>query len=190
MNRNSIIKSISLLIIGSVFCYSPLRAETETEKEQAKEAIVPNANIGQALFEGSERFENGGPSCIVCHNVTNSELIPGGLFAKDLTDVYERLGEGISGWLMAPPFQPMAASYNSNPLTESERIHLTAFFKKAYEAKDLQTENNGYSLFFMGGGIGLICLLILIQLLWMNRKKKMVKQDIFSRQRRAADAKF
>ena len=190
MNRKNIIKQVSLLIIGSVFCLTPLRAQAETDQEEAKEAVVPNAEIGQALFEGSERFENGGPSCIVCHNVTSSELIPGGLFAKDLTDVYERLGEGISGWLMAPPFQPMAASYNNNPLTEDERIHLTAFFKKAYDNKDSQTENSGYSLFFIGGGLGLAGLLVLIQLLWMNRKKKMVKQDIFNRQRRAVDAKF
>lgn len=190
MNLKNIFTQARWLLLGSCFCITTLHAEAVETTADTPEVITPNAKIGQALFEGSQPFENGGPSCIVCHNVTHSALIPGGLFAKDLTDVYERLGEGLSGWLMAPPFKPMAASYNNTPLTTSERTHLTAFFKVAYETKDDQEKNSGYTLFLIGGGAGVIGLLLLIQLLWMNRKKKMVKQDIFSRQKRAADAKF
>ena len=186
MNRKNIIKHVGLVIFGTMLSTAPLRAADDS----LAAPITPNAEIGKALYEGSQAFENHGPSCIVCHNVTHSELIPGGLFAKDLTDVYERMGEGLSAWLMAPPKAPMAASYSNNPLTEAERLHLTAFFKTALEEKEQHPQKSGYSLFFIGSVSGFIGLLILIQLIWMSRKRKMVKQDIFSRQRSARDAKF
>lgn len=192
MNHNKVFKRISLLFIGSVLSLTVVRAEDVNTSEEASEEITltPQAEAGMAYFQGGEPFENGGPSCVTCHNVTNDDVIPGGLFAKDLTDVYERLGEGLTGWLGAPPFPAMASSYNSNPLTEEERANLTAFFKYANGIKDSQEANNGYSLFVFGGGIGLVCLLGLIQLLWGKRKRKMVKQDIFLRQKKAVDAKF
>jgi len=191
MNNNKVLKRISLFFIGSVLCISPLRAEENVE-ELASEVISlsPAAELGASYFQGSARFVNGGPSCVTCHNVTNDEIMPGGLFAKDLTDVYERLGEGLTGWLGAPPFPAMAASYNNNPLTERERISLTAFFEYANAVKDTQKVRKGYMLFFISGTVGLAAVLGLIQLLWGNRKRKMVKQDIFTRQRSAADAKY
>ncbi len=123
--------------------------------------------------------------------------MPGGLFAKDLTDVYERLGEGITGWLGAPPFPAMASSYNNTPLTEEERMNLTAFFKYAYDSKDNQKAGFSFWIFdkqqikmAIYGIIGLVVILVLIHLLWGHRKKKMVKNEIFERQSKAWDAKF
>lgn len=52
---------------------------------------------GKLLFSGEERFASGGVSCICCHNVTNDELISGGLLAKDLTKAFSRMGDaGVS----------------------------------------------------------------------------------------------
>lgn len=189
MNHKKTLKRISLLFFGTILCLSPLRAEEEATTTE-NVVLTAQAEMGMAYFQGSERFENGGPSCITCHNVTNDEVIPGGLFAKDLTDVYDRLGEGITGWLGAPPFPAMAASYNSNPLTEEERMNLTAFFKYTTETKESQTADNGY-IFMLGAGlVGLACILVLVQVLWGHRKKKMVKNEIFARQNKAWDAKF
>ena len=200
MNHKKTLKRISLLFIGSILCLSPLRAEeTVSTEDGVSEEITlsQQAELGMAYFQGEERFKNGGPSCVTCHNVNNDGVIPGGLFAKDLTDVYERLGEGLTGWLGAPPFPAMATSYNNNPLTEEERTNLTAFFKYASETKDQQTATSSFLWFdgqqismFIWGLVGLVCILGLIHLLWSNRKKKMVKEDIFLRQRRAKDAKF
>ena len=191
MNNKKVFKRISLFVIGSVLCTSPLRAEENTD-EAAREEIVYSAEAekGAGYFQGGERFENGGPSCVTCHNVTNDEVMPGGLFAKDLTDAYERLGIGMRGFMETPPFPAMAASYSNNPITPEEADNLLAFFEYASAVKDSQKDRKGYMLFIIGGGIGLVVLLGFIQLLWGNRKRKMVKQDIFMRQRSAVDAKF
>jgi hypothetical protein len=153
-------------------------------------ALVGDVERGKAFFQGGALFHNGGPSCVACHHVTHEDVIPGGLCAKDLTDVYSRLGEGLISWLGAPPFPAMAATYNNNPLTEQERVDLTAFLKYADETKGSQVEKSGASYLLIGGGLGLAGLLLLVQLLWSKRKTKMVKSDIFARQNKAWDAKF
>jgi len=200
MNHKKTFNRISLLFFGTVLCLSPLRAEENESTEEAtveEVVLTPQAEIGMAYFEGKQRFENGGPSCVSCHNVTTKGVMPGGLFAKDLTDVYARLGEGITGWLGAPPFPAMAASYNNNPLTEEERMNLTAFFKYTLDSKD--TQKTGFTLLGFDkqqvkmaiyGLIGLGIILVLIQVLWSHRKRKMVKNEIFARQNKAWDAKF
>ena len=153
-------------------------------------SLTPVERTGKDLFEGKIRFENGGPSCISCHSVDNQDVAMGGLFAKNLTDVYSRLGEGISPWLSAPPFPAMAISYQNNPLTENERIKLQAFLKYINENNDVKQADNGYDLMLIGGGGGLVIILILINSIWLIRKRKMVKQEIFDRQIKALDARF
>ena len=179
--KYKILTKISL----SIFCLIIFTVNVKAE-------IISNINVknGMELFDGSKSFENGGPACISCHNITNNNLIPGGILAKDLTNVYQRMGEGITGWLSAPPFPAMASSYQNNPLTEIEKASLTAFFKYADEVSNEQQINTGYTYQLVGGGIGLLCLLIIINFLWFKRKKQMVKQDIFNRQIKAHDAKF
>jgi len=92
--------------------------EEVVEEAPADPALDPaNASdedvlAGLQLFSGEKRFENGGPSCLTCHNVQYDELVAGGLLAKDLTHVYERMGgAGINGILSSPPFPAMASSY-------------------------------------------------------------------------------
>lgn len=163
----------------------------DTAQELKTESLPPLAvgdvKTGKMYFEGSKRFINGGPACITCHNVNHTSMIPGGVLAKDLTDVYARMGEGITGWLSAPPFPAMATSYQNHALTENERLSLTAFLK---EVSELKAEPQSAISYFVTGGIGgLICILILINILWWKRKRKMVKKEIFARQKRAFDAK-
>lgn len=212
MNKSKISRRIGLPLIGLLILSSAtVRADQDSvvtadsedtvaapvetteiteDTVEVTEPLVGNIDNGKALFQGGQAFVNGGPSCVVCHSVTHDDVIPGGLFAKDLTDVYSRLGDGLSSWLGAPPFPAMATTYNNNPLTEQERVDLTAFFKHVNDTKSTQTAQSGYSYFFIGGSIGVIILLGLIQLLWSRRKRKMVKEDIFKRQNRAWDAKF
>jgi len=175
-----------MLFGAALFVTSPSMAK---DSKGTKEAPVGTVADGKAYFEGSKNFQNGGPACITCHNVTNDALIPGGLLAKDLTDVYDRMGEGLAGWLGAPPFPAMVQSYQNHPLTTSEKTNLTAFFKYANEVKNEQTANSGQSLFIVGGLGGLVVILVLVSLLWMKRKRQMVKKDIFARQGGAWDAK-
>jgi len=201
MNHKKTFNRISLLFFGTVLCLSPLRAEESesTEGTTAEVAITPQAEMGKAYFQGTERFENGGPSCITCHNVTHDGVYSGGLFAKDLTDYFETgiLKDGLSGWLGAPDPPAMAASYNNNPLNEEERMSLTAFLKYASATRANQQDRSALLGLDMAqvkmlvyGAIGLIVLFGAVTVLWSNRKKKMVKNEIFARQNKAWDAKF
>jgi len=171
--------NISLLVACLFMNFSLIQAQ-----------MSPEAQIGKDYFQGNKKFTNGGPGCVSCHNVTNENIIPGGLMAKDLTNVYQRMGEGITAWLGAPPFPAMISSYKNNPLTEIEKSSLTAFLKYADEASAEQKIDNGYQYQIVGGAFALIIILVLISLIWMRRKKNMTKKDIFNRQIKAKDAKF
>ena len=169
-------------------------ASTTTTTEPAT-PVAPIAystedvEIGKQLFAGKKQLTNGGPLCMTCHNVTNNDINPGGLLAKDLTNVYERLGDaGISGILNAPPFPAMTAAYGNNQLTVDEVRQLTAFFKYADQVSKTQTVNSGFSLLAGGGIVGLIMILILISILWSNRKKESTKKEIFRRQLKGNDS--
>jgi mono/diheme cytochrome c family protein len=163
----------------------------EVEAVPVEEIEYSQADIenGKLLFTGEKRFINGGPSCVTCHNVTNDDLIPGGLLAKDLTKAYERLGDlGIGNMVSAPPYPAMVNSFGNNPLTEEEVMQITGFLKYADKVSSSQTKNDGF-LFFAGGGIAGLCfILILISILWSNRKKESTKKDIFFRQLKGNDS--
>ena len=151
MNYRKVLKGISLMIMGQMLFMTPLdlRAqEGETTAESSE--MSANATEGMRLFQGGKLLDNGGPSCITCHNVTNDQIIPGGLFAKDLTDVYTRFGDGLVAWLSAPSSAAMETTYKNNEITEEERIYLTAFLKHVNNVKDSQTANTGYALFVFG----------------------------------------
>lgn len=171
--------------------------EVEVDVEPADPALDPaNASaediaIGVKLFSGENRFENGGPSCLTCHNVQHTDLIAGGLLAKDLTKVYERMGAaGINGILGAPPFPAMSASYKDNPLTEKEIFQLSAFFSDATVNNIYQKQRTYNDHLLLYGGFGAFATIaIIIFFLFLDRKRKCVKEDIYRRQIKAASSK-
>ncbi len=184
MKRLELISKMGLMF----FCL--LVSLTQVNAGNAKNrAMKPNELLGKQYFEGTRSLSKGGPSCISCHSVTHDKVAKGGFLAKDLTDVYTRLGEGISAWLSAPPFPAMASSYQNNPLTEKERNSLQAFFAYTNEVKSFHQPDLGYDIMLIGGLSGLIGILVLINVLWFVRKRNMVKKEIFARQSRAWDAK-
>lgn len=182
MKRKKFLKGLGMVLIASFVGNGQLKAADTPPP-------AGDVQTGKQYFEGSKRFQNSGPACISCHNVKNNRVIPGGLLAKDLTDVYDRMGEGLSGWLSAPPFPAMASSYQEHPLTSAERNHLTAFFKHVNDVKSTQKAKSGADLFYIGGSVGLLMMFLLISIIWMKRKRQMVKREIFDRQIRAWDAK-
>lgn len=194
MKGKGLFKSIGLILIGSLISISSLNAQDSTDvaEKEVETPVVGNANWGREYFEGSRSFKNGGPACITCHNVTYDGVIPGGRLAKDLTSVYDRMGD-VTIWLENPAFPAMTASYANHPLLNTvnnpERSSLSAFLEHVNAVKDEQKAATGNDLFLVGGVGGLIGILILISLLWMKRKKQMVKKDIFARQNSAWDAK-
>lgn len=159
-------------------------------EEQTSTFTKEEVKIGKMLFEGTQRLENGGASCISCHSVNSNDVIPGGLYGVELTDAFQKYSVGLSAWLGNPNITAMEASYQNNPLTEVEREELSKFLQYVMENKDTQNASDGFLMLSVGGLGGLILILILVSLLWMKRKRKMVKSEIFKRQIKAADAKY
>ena len=164
--------------------------EVEVVEEVPIVYTAEDVEAGLNLFSGKMSLTNGGPSCVTCHNVTNDQLISGGLLAKDLTNAYERMGgdAGVAGIIGTPPFPAMATAYANNEISDEEVFALTAFLKHADEVSETQIVNSGASIFLFGGGGGLIVLFIIIALLWKNRIRQAVKHDIFKRQLKGNDS--
>ena len=195
------IKAIISYIAANSSSGEEATAEAEVEEaapaapadpaEDPANASEADVLAGQQLFSGEKSFENGGPSCITCHTVQHDALTGGGLLAKDLTMVYERMGAaGINGMLANPAFPAMAASYGEgDEITKDEIFQLQAFFYQA-STTDVYQHTRGYDhLLIMGGGGAFIVFAIIIFLMFLERKKKCVKQDIYDRQIKSACSK-
>lgn len=161
---------------------------TEAPKRKEPLASVNLAENGRLIFDGSIRLQNGGASCITCHHVSTPNMISGGTLAKDLTKAYSRLGgePGIKAILSAPPFPAMGQAYKDKPLTEEEISYLTAFLGNV-DAADLYTNPAEGDPLLVGGFSIFLVLIVIIALVWFNKKNKMVKQEIYDRQTKASN---
>lgn len=165
--------------------------KAEGEQEEVEEVIVEEPTVteeditaGKALFLGYDRFENGGVTCVSCHNVSYNDMIPGGKLAVDLTQAYSRLGgmAGIKAIVSSPPFPAMKDSYEDNPLTEDEIFKLQAFLKDADENHIYHIKSDYNSFFGSMGFFMLLTILSVIATLWAKKKQGHVKEDIYNRQ--------
>lgn len=174
--------------VASKSSAAPSTAAADTTKKEVVADASNNASpeqieMGKNIFLGSHALSKGGPSCISCHNVNYTGVMPGGLLAKDLTTVYSRLGgdAGLQGMLGAPPFPAMTEAYKGKPISEEEIAALTAFFNKVDKDKPNQIASTMNPLLY-GGTIGMGILLLLIFMVWNKRKKHTVKREIYNRQ--------
>ena len=160
----------------------PVQAETVAVGDASDNASEQEIATGQKLFDGSIRLTNGGTACISCHNVVSDRIMAGGLLAKDLTAAHSRLGgdAGILGILNAPPFPAMTQTYNGKPITEKEIASLTAFLNKA--EKESATQKASMHPLLKWGFVGWIVWVVIIFVIWYNRKRDTVKLQIFKRQ--------
>jgi mono/diheme cytochrome c family protein len=158
------------------------KEKEDTNEEE--EDVVSMVKAGELLFEGTKRFENGGPSCISCHNVDYEQMMQGGLLAKDLSKVYSRSGgmRGIKGILSGLPFPAMKSSYGNHPLTNQEIVQLQAFLKHADENLIYQHHGDKKMFLFYFALVGFLTVITIIYFLWFDRKIKGVKEDIYNRQ--------
>ncbi len=180
------IKAI-LAFVNSKSSPSVSAVEDTTKKvavvDASNNATPEQIELGKNIFIGNHSLSNGGASCISCHNVNYTGVIPGGLLAKDLTTVYSRLGgdAGLHGILGAPPFPAMTEAYKDKPLNEEEIAALIAFFNKVDNDKPNQIVSSMNPLLY-GGFAGFVTILILIFIIWNKRKSETVKKDILNRQ--------
>ncbi len=156
---------------------------TPAAPQPVEQATAEQILLGQALFQGTTRFANSGPTCNSCHDVTNDAVIGGGVLARELTTVFSRLGgTGVRAILGSPPFPVMQRAYQDKPLTDDEVVALVGFLQQADEEQSLhQPRDYGMGL-FGAGVVGTVVLLGLYSLMWRGRLRGSVNQSIYDRQ--------
>ncbi len=127
---------------------------------------------GKALFYGYEKFSNGAPSCIACHNIIDESLIGGGKLSFDLTKSYSKLSAaGIGAILANPPFPVMNVALNNKKLTDEEILAITALlqFIDQRNTENSQTSDNNFIFLLMSFVVAML-LIVHIYVMYGNRK--------------------
>lgn len=88
---------------------------------------------GRDLFYGRAALKNGAAPCVSCHMVRGTaKLLGGGMMAKDLTNVFARLGdEGLDTALASPAFPLMNRIFAQRPLDPTEVFAIRSFLHRA-----------------------------------------------------------
>ena len=138
---------------------------------------------GYELFTGKKRFENGGATCLSCHNATFNNIGNGGILAKDLTKAYSLLGgfAGLKGIIASPPFPSMMETYKNHPLTEVEIAFLQLFLKSTNTQNPVQPVVKKIGFLHSALLVGLLITLA-IAMFWFRRRRHSVNHDIIKRQ--------
>ena len=110
---------------------------TESTPTEPESSPSGDEDRGKLLFEGSDRFEAGGPSCLSCHSVAGVGALGGGQLGPDLTGAFDKYGgeQGLQRVLEAVAFPTMAPIFSRKPLTAKERADLVAFLESAAVAE-------------------------------------------------------
>ncbi|HEY7837010.1 MAG TPA: hypothetical protein VIC54_00260 [Terriglobales bacterium] len=86
--------------------------------------------LGEQLFSGQVRFQNGGPACIACHSAAGNRFPNGGGLGPDLTTIDTRIGPfGVDATLQTLFFPAMRPLYHGHQLTPQEQAALAAYFQ-------------------------------------------------------------
>jgi mono/diheme cytochrome c family protein len=156
--------------------------QSEDEDASEQEASEENIRSGGMLFNGRNRFANGGPPCHSCHNIDREDIVAGGTLAKDLTNVLSRVGSsGISAMISNAPFPVMAKAYEGKSITEQEVFDLTAYLQSIDGSSAASGQNYG-ARFFLSGLGGAAVLFGLFAGVRTRSKKTSVHHDIYERQ--------
>jgi mono/diheme cytochrome c family protein len=124
---------------------------------------------GRALFLGHAPLKNGAAPCVSCHTVRGSGGgLPGGRLAKDLTNVYARLGdEGLDNALKSPAFPLMNKVFADHPIDPAEAFQLRAFLYKANLGGE-PAKGDEWSV-PLAGGLGSFGVLMGLNVAWRRR---------------------
>lgn len=132
-------------------------------------ATERDAALGRAYFLGLAPLKNGGAPCVSCHTVRGvRSAVPGGTLAKDLTNVFARLGdEGLDRALASPAYPLMNKVFTDHPIDSPEVFALRAFLYRA----NLGGEPAGEDSLSIGlvAGIGALVVLVVLNAFWARR---------------------
>lgn len=171
--------------VASVVVYLNTSLDTPAAEDPTPVAVVValqpgDSSVGKSLFEGSDRFENGGPPCLACHSIAGIGALGGGALGPDLTGAYDKYGaDGISSILVTTPFQTMAPIFGDRPLTEQEQIHLAEFLSLASVSSRTAASVGQLALLAAAGAASL---LLVMRFIWRKRLKE-VRRPMLARSR-------
>ena len=141
-----------------------------------------NAQRGENLFTGAERFNAGGPSCLSCHSIAGVGALGGGQLGPDLTDSFAKYGgqQGLQAALETIPFPTMIPIFSRKALTASERGNLIAFLENAPD----QQRPASTAGKLVGFSVGAACALAILAMgIWRHRLSG-VRKPLVNRSRR------
>ncbi len=135
---------------------------------------------GSALFKGTRRLKNGGPSCISCHAVRGLGLLGGGRLGPDLSDAFVRLEgrKGLAGWLSSPPTPTMQEVFKAHPLDArgtdtagnlDEVVLLVASLEQVSQSPPVAATSAPQLSFVLLGLCGAVGCLVAFDFIWGGR---------------------
>ena len=131
-------------------------------------ATAADISSGRDLFLGRAALKSGAAQCVSCHTVQGAGGgIAGGLLAKDLTNVYGRLGDqGLDAALKSPAFPVMNRIFAEHPLQPDEVFALRAFL---YDANRKEPAAEDALSLTLVAFLGTIAVLIALNAAWARR---------------------
>lgn len=153
------------------------------EEVNPEDLAAEQIQLGQDLFVGRIRFENGASACSSCHSVDTGMVMTGGSLAKNLTDAVPRLTRnGVDAMMANPPFPAMRSAFIGKALTDTERAAVVDFLQASAQSVGESVPMNYANQLIMYGLMGLAVLLGLFFLIGLRGSKESVNQAIYDRQ--------
>ena len=169
--------SLSSGDLESLIAYLGTLSEPDARSPEPELISAPagegNAERGENLFTGPNRFENRGPSCAACHSSSGIGAFGGGSLGPDLTGAYAKLGDALIVW--PETVAPMSPIFSERPLTDQEKSDLLAFFKSA----DISARETAQVVQLFGVAVGGVVIIALFtQLIWRRRLRGVRKSMV------------
>jgi mono/diheme cytochrome c family protein len=163
--------------ISDVLSYIGPQQPVSPAKGQITATAAGDSLRGEKLFVGDVPFQNGGPPCMSCHNVSGIPFPGGGVLGPDLAAAYSKFGAATMNSVLASlPFPTMTPIFNQRPLTQPEQSDLEAFFENA----STRPRTNMTLKIVLSVFGGFIVLMVLIWWTWHRRllavRKSLIQQ--------------
>jgi mono/diheme cytochrome c family protein len=157
----------------------PETTPTETTPTEPAPAPLGDPDRGKSLFEGSNRFDTGGPACLSCHSVAGLGALGGGQLGPDLTGAFDKYGgeQGMQAVLEAVAFPTMAPIFADRPLSAEERADLVAFLERAAD----EERGTGQAGKLVALALGVAGVGVLLALVIWRRRLRGVRRSLVGR---------
>jgi len=135
------------------------------------EVVEPgDIDEGRDLFEGANRFDNGGAACAACHTAGDVGNLGGWSLGPDLTGTHESFGgdAGLTGWLGNPRSATMRPIFRDQPMTPDEIADIVAFLGDAPNQSEPSDPGDGLIL---AGAAGFLILIGGMAIAWRGMRQ-------------------